>query len=272
MLSQIESQNAEIMSFNQQLEQKVEVRTSELESANRELESFSYSVSHDLRAPLRKINSFINIFIERFKVPIDAENRLLLDRIVANSNKMGKLIDDLLAFARIGKIELEKKPISMTQIVKNLSDDVGKQESGRNIQFSLHALPQITADPTAITQVWENLISNAVKYTANREVATIEIDSQVTRDEVVYFIKDNGSGFDMKHYEKLFTAFERLHSNSEFEGTGVGLAIVQRILDKHGGRIWAESEKDKGTTFFFSLPKNENPVISEADTLSTLQA
>ncbi len=256
MLAQIESQNAEITSFNQQLEHKVELRTSELASANRELESFSYSVSHDLRAPLRKINSFINMFMERFKAPLEPDNKLLLDRIVANSNKMGKLIDDLLAFARIGKLELERKSISMNGIVKGLTDEISRQEGGRRIRFRVKDLPQVTADHTAITQVWENLITNAVKYTANRDKAVIDIDASVNDGEIIYCIRDNGSGFDMRHYEKLFTAFERLHSNSEFEGTGVGLAIVQRILEKHGGRIWAESEKDKGATFFFSLPNS----------------
>lgn len=255
MLSQIETQRAEIVSFNQQLEQKVAVRTNELEQANRELESFSYSVSHDLRAPLRRISSFINMIKTRVNGKLDEESSALLDRVTANSDKMGRLIDDLLAFARIGRMQLEKKVVSMNRIVKDASDEISRQEAGHNIQFTIHPLPEVLADPAAITQVWENLISNAVKYSANKEVALIEIGSQSRAADIVYFVKDNGSGFDMEHYHKLFTAFERLHSNQEFEGTGVGLAIVQRIVEKHGGRIWAESKKGEGAAFYFSLPK-----------------
>jgi len=269
MLSQIESQNAEITSFNQQLEQKVEVRTTELEHANHELESFTYSVSHDLRAPLRKINSFINMFMDRFKGPLPDEDRILLDRIVANSNKMGKLIDDLLAFSRVSKLYLDKKVVSMNQIVKNLSDEFVRQDGRRNIQFIMHHLPDITADPAAITQVWENLISNALKYSSNRDQVRIELGAETLEHEIVYCIKDNGSGFDMRHYGKLFTAFERLHSSSEFEGTGVGLAIVQRIIEKHGGRIWAESEVDAGATFFFSLPRSASSAGRERASIFT---
>jgi light-regulated signal transduction histidine kinase (bacteriophytochrome) len=255
MLSQIQSQNEEITSFSQQLEDKVVLRTKELEHANRELESFSYSVSHDLRAPLRKINSFLNMFTERAKGTLDKDSQALLSRVEANANKMGRLIDDLLAFARLGKMQVRKQLIPMNRVVKDLSDEILKHEDGRKIDFRIRPLPEAYADPAAITHVWENLISNAVKYTTKREVAQIEIGAQHDGGEVVYFIHDNGSGFDMAHYHKLFTAFERLHGSNEFEGTGVGLAIVQRIIEKHGGRIWASSETGKGSSFYFSLPE-----------------
>jgi signal transduction histidine kinase len=257
MLGQIESQSAEIISFNQELERKVEMRTTELAQANHELESFSYSVSHDLRAPLRKINSFINMFVDKSNGQLSPEQKMLLDRVVVNSNKMGRLIDDLLAFARIGRLDLDKQLIPMNVLVRGICDEISRHDTGRKIEFKLHRLPDAFADTSAITQVWDNLISNAVKYSSNREIAMVEIDAETTDTDTIYRVRDNGTGFDMQHYNKLFTAFERLHSGREFEGTGVGLANVSRIIEKHGGKVWAESKVDEGATFYFSLPRNK---------------
>jgi signal transduction histidine kinase len=253
MLTQIEGQNLEITTFNQKLEQKVEERTNELEVANQELESFSYSVSHDLRAPLRRINMFVQLFTERFSDKLDEEGLKLLNSITKNSAKMSQLINDLLAFARVGKLEMAKSEISMNAIVRSICQDVTKAEEKRKLDFRITTLPGIFADSVTMTQVWENLISNAVKFTRNKPAAIIEIGAEVKDNEVIYHITDNGSGFDMSAYSKLFTAFQRLHSTSQFDGTGIGLAIVERIISKHGGKVWATGKEDEGATFYFSL-------------------
>jgi light-regulated signal transduction histidine kinase (bacteriophytochrome) len=272
MLMQIESQSADIISFNQELERKVESRTVELAQANKELESFSYSVSHDLRAPLRKINSFIDMFVDRSKDQLSTDQKMLLNKISANASKMGKLIDDLLAFARIGRMDIKKQLIPMNAMVKTISDEIARHEPGRKIEFKLQRLPDAFADSGAITQVWENLISNAVKYSARREQAIVEIGAETTAGDTTYYVRDNGTGFDMQHYDKLFTAFERLHSGSEYEGTGIGLANVYRIIEKHGGKVWAESKPDAGATFYFSLPgemQGQSTQHLQADTTAT---
>lgn len=249
-------QNEEkIRLFNQELEQRVQERTRELESVNKELESFSYSVSHDLRAPLRAIHGYMNIFADEYSTKFDAEAIRLTTIIMNNTQKMGRLIDDLLSFSQLGRKELIRTQTSMTQMVLSICDEQKRLENGRKIEFIVQELPDALVDAVTMRQVWVNLVSNAVKYTRNREKATIEIGSEEWEDEQMYFIKDNGAGFDMLYYDKLFGVFQRLHSQKEFEGTGVGLAIIQRIISRHGGKVWAEGKPDAGATFYFTLKK-----------------
>lgn len=226
-----------------------------LKAANKELESFSYSVSHDLRAPLRGINGYSQILYEDYGKLLDEEGLRIIKRIMANAQKMGQLIDDLLTFSRLGRKELAKTEVSMQDTASAVIDEIKKEQPERNIEFRIDGLPLIKADNTAIRQVWVNLISNAVKYSRRKEKAVIEIGSEERDEAVVYHIYDNGAGFDMRYANKLFGVFQRLHSEDEFEGTGVGLAIVQRIISKHGGNIWAESKVNEGAKFYFSLPK-----------------
>jgi signal transduction histidine kinase len=256
MLMQIQEQNQVLSEFNQKLEQKVMERTSELEAANKELGAFSYSVSHDLRAPLRAIHGYMNIFAEDYTQQLDDEAKKLIQNVLNNAKRMGQLIDDLLEFSRLGRKELIKNNVSMKAIVSSVWEELRKMEGNRNIEFILKELPEAKADNATIRHVWSNLISNALKYSGNKEKVIIEIGFEENEDVIIYYIKDNGVGFDMNYYNKLFGVFQRLHSQEEFEGTGVGLAIVQRIILKHGGLIWAESKLNEGATFYFSLKKN----------------
>jgi signal transduction histidine kinase len=253
MLIEIEEQNHSLSGFNQKLEQKVMERTIEIEAANKELESFSYSISHDLRAPLRSIHGYTNILAEEYAGKLDDEAKRLMGIILNNTKKMSQLIDDLLEFSRLGRKGLRKANVSMMSIVESVWQELNVMED-RKIEFILRPLPDACADSSTIRQVWVNLISNALKYTRNNERTVIEISSEKKDGAIIYFIKDNGTGFDMEYYDKLFGVFQRLHSQKEFEGTGVGLAIVQRIIIKHGGRIWAEAEVGKGASFYFKLP------------------
>ncbi len=245
----------EIKSFNMRLEQKVAERTQELEAANKELEAFSYSVSHDLRAPLRSVHGYMNIFSEEYSNKLDDEGRRLINVIIRNGQIMGQLIDDLLAFSHLGRRELICSIVSMKPLVETIIEDQKRMDPRREVDIRVADLPDAFADPTTIRQVWSNLISNAFKYTARKEKAIIEIGYEDKGDEVVYFIRDNGAGFNMDYYSKLFGVFQRLHSARDFEGTGVGLAIVQRIILKHGGTVWAEGKQNEGATFYFSLRK-----------------
>src|SRR5258706_2386015 len=256
MLIQIQEQNSEITSFNQNLEQKVIERTREIEIANKELEAFSYSVSHDLRAPLRSIHGYMNIFHEEYSDKFDDEARRLINIIVKNAKKMGQLIDDLLAFSRLGRKELAKQTISMKDMVRHVWEEQEQLAGDRHIELILKEIPETYVDTATIRQLWVNLVSNAMKYTRHKEKAIVEIGSEEKEDKLTYYIKDNGAGFDMRYYDKLFGVFQRLHTDKEFEGTGVGLAIVQRIIAKHGGVIWAEARPNEGATFFFSLSKS----------------
>jgi signal transduction histidine kinase len=255
MLTEIQQQNIAITSFNQKLEQVVLERTREMEMANKELESFSYSVSHDLRAPLRSIHGYINIFSEEYAGQFDDEAKRLVSIILRNSQKMGQLIDDLLAFSQLGRKELLKAQVSMTDIVTGIWDEQIRMEPNRSIELVLLELQDALADNVTIKQVWTNLISNAIKYTRHTTKAIIEIGAEDRATEIMYYVRDNGAGFDMQYYDKLFGVFQRLHSQNEFDGTGVGLAIVQRILAKHGGRVWAEAKPNEGATFYFTLTK-----------------
>lgn len=255
MLARIEEQTHEITTFNQRLEERVIERTRELMAANKELEAFSYSVSHDLRAPLRSINGYMHIFSEEYMHQLDDEGKRLVNIILSNARRMGQLIDDLLAFSQLGRKDLRKSKISMKNLVNEVWTEQSELEKERTINFTLKNIPPAIADTVTMKQVWANLISNAIKYTAHKEVANIEVGSFLEDGQVVYYIRDNGAGFEMKYYDKLFGVFQRLHSEDEFSGTGVGLAIVERVITKHGGVVWGESKVNEGATFFFSLSK-----------------
>jgi PAS domain S-box-containing protein len=245
----------EILKLNAELEERVLKRTRELQTVNKELESFSYSVSHDLRAPLRSIHGYVNILLEQYGPQLDDEAKRLIGIVMKNSQRMGQLIDDLLAFSKLGRAELTRSMISMQHIAADVMEECLRGEEHRKVDVQIATLPNALADSTTIKQVWVNLISNALKYSRQQEHAKIEIGFSENEKEITYFIKDNGAGFDMKYYEKLFGVFQRLHSTKDFEGTGVGLAIVQRIIARHGGRIWADGKVKEGATFYFTLNK-----------------
>jgi signal transduction histidine kinase len=253
MLSEIEQKNNEIQTFNHTLEQNIIKRTEELESANKELESFSYSVSHDLRAPLRSINGYSRILLEDYSEKLDDEGRRLLEVITRNGLRMGQLIDDLLSFSRIGKQNLVKVNLNMESIARHVVEELNSQRDQKS-EVVINPILSAEGDSSMIKQVFTNLVSNAFKYSNKKEKARIELGSWSEKDANVYYVKDNGAGFSMDYYDKLFGVFQRLHSASEFEGTGVGLALVNRIITKHGGKVWAEGKVNEGATFYFSLP------------------
>ena len=248
-----------IRNVNIELEQRVVERTGQLEEANKELEAFSYSVSHDLRAPLRAMNGFAGMLIKDLGNQVPVESARHLERIRVNALKMGELIDDLLSFSRLSRQSLKHQEVDMTRLVQNVLDDLAPEREGREIEIKTGTLPGCRGDPALLKQVWVNLLSNATKYTRGRERAVVETGCETANGETVYFVRDNGAGFDMRYVDKLFGVFQRLHRAEDFEGTGVGLAIVQRVVHRHGGRVWAEAEKDKGAVFRFTLEKgNKN--------------
>ena len=230
-----------------------EKRAAELIIANKELESFSYSVSHDLRAPLRAVNGYARMLEEDYEALFDDEGKRLLGEIQKNASKMGTLIDDLLAFSRLGRKEVKKSDINMEALVKNVLAEI-RQASPFKADVKSGGLLPVKADYALMVQVITNLLSNAIKYSSAKENALVEISSRAENGNVIYAVKDNGVGFDMQYEHKLFGVFQRLHSAEEFPGTGVGLAIVQRIIHKHGGKIWAEAKLKEGAVFSFSLP------------------
>lgn len=223
--------------------------------ASKELESFSYTVSHDLRAPVRAINGNLNILLEEYRDRLDQAGINMMNQAVSNSLYLGYMIDTLLDFFRIGKSTLVKSATSMKLLVEEIWNDIQKKEGKHILAFEIEALPDVLADRALMTQVWKHLISNAVKFTQKSESACIEIGFQETDDLIDFYIKDNGVGFDMKYYHKIFGIFEKLHLKEEFEGVGIGLALTRRIISKHGGKVWATSEVNKGATVYFSLPK-----------------
>jgi PAS domain S-box-containing protein len=246
-----------VRDLNAELEARVQRRTAQLEAANKELEAFSYSVSHDLRAPLRKLDGFSDILRQRYGDRLDAEGLRLIEVIRANSERMGQLIDDLLSFSRLGRKEFLSAPVDMTALAQSVVDEALRQEPERAAEVRMLPLAAARGDGAMLRQVFFNLVSNALKFTRKRVQPEVEIGSRPSPDglETVYFIRDNGAGFDMKYASKLFGVFSRLHTASEFEGTGIGLALVARIVKRHGGRVWAEAAVDAGATFYFTLPR-----------------
>jgi two-component system sensor histidine kinase/response regulator len=248
----------QIKKLNEDLERRVAERTAQLAAANDELEAFSYSVSHDLRAPLRHINGFAGALIEEHGAQLHPEAQRQLNRIQERTKKMTRMIDDLLNLARLDRHSMALQMTSLNSLVENVLHHLESETTGRKIEWRVGSLPSVNCDPGLIQQVFANLLSNAVKYTGRCESAVIEINQATIEGQLVLFVRDNGAGFNPKYSDKLFGTFQRLHSDAEFEGTGVGLATVQRIVRKHGGRIWAEAEVNQGATFYFSLGETTN--------------
>jgi len=239
--------------LNAELERRVAERTAQLEAVNKELEAFSYSVSHDLRAPLRAVDGYTRMLREDYGTRLDDEGRRICSVISDSARDMGRLIDDLLAFSRAGRAAMQRSAIDMAALARSAYFELTRPEDRERIAFAIAPLPAAVGDPSLIRQVWRNLLSNAVKFSSEKDRAVITVSSEQQDDEIVYTVRDNGAGFDMRYAGKLFGVFQRLHSTREFEGTGVGLAIVQRIVVRHGGRVWAQGEPGKGAVFSFTL-------------------
>jgi len=245
--------NREVMLLTLELERRVELRTAQLEEINRDLEAFSYSVSHDLRAPLRHILAFADLLKQQSGEQLDEDGRHLLGRISRSAQQMSELIEGLLRFSRTNRSELQKVPVDLNRLVEEVVREL-EIDNQNAIALKVAELPKVSADPLLLRQVLFNVIGNAVKYTRPRVEPRIEI-GQISKDrETVIFVRDNGVGFDMKYIDRLFGVFQRLHRESEFEGTGIGLATARKIISRHGGRIWAEAQVDRGATFYIALP------------------
>jgi light-regulated signal transduction histidine kinase (bacteriophytochrome) len=250
----LERAREELRTLNAELEQRVAARTAELEAANKELESFSYSVSHDLRAPLRAVGGFAELLRDDHAEQLDQEGRRKLEVIRGEAARMGTLIDDLLAFSRLGRKSLQPGELDMAELAQNVFSRL-RPDAGERLEFRLGRLPHAWGDRALLEQVWVNLLSNAIKFSSKKEAPIVEVGAITEEREHVFYVRDNGAGFDPRYASKLFGVFQRLHDGSEFPGTGVGLALVQRIVLRHGGRIWADSKPGEGATFHFTLPR-----------------
>jgi len=253
-----------LLELNVELEKRVEQRTAELVATNQELESFTYSVSHDLRAPLRHVDGYAQILREEFGPQLPEEAQRLIRKIRQGSENMGHLVDDLLNLSHISKTELSRQETQLQPLVEEVVNDLKQESPDRKIEWQIEELPPIECDPGLVRQIFANLLSNAVKYTRPREAARIEVGQARSNGETAIYVRDNGVGFNMKYVAKLFGVFQRLHRSEEFEGTGVGLATVARIVRKHGGRVWAEGELGRGAKFFFTLQEPVNGAAAAA--------
>lgn len=246
MLEDVEAERAE-----------TEQAKARLETVNNELEAFTYSVSHDLRAPLRAISGFAEAVVEDYGPRLDDEGKRYLALIQSNAHQMGRLIDDLLNFSRLGRLQMSVAQVDLGALARTVFDELSALEPERRIAFEIGRVPLAQGDPALVRQVLVNLLSNAIKFTRTRVEASVEFGYMPDCDGGAYYVRDNGVGFDMRYVDKLFGVFQRLHPAAEFEGTGVGLALVQRILSRHGGRAWAEGAVDRGAVFYFALPRRE---------------
>ena len=253
----------QILRLNSELEQRVRERTEELTEANKELESFTYSVAHDLRAPLRHIDAFSKLLHEDFEAVLPIEAKHFLKNIRDSTRKMSLLVDDLLNLARVGRQELRRQPTPLSRLVEEVLADLSQETAGRKLEWHIEPLPAVDCDPGLMKVVFVNLLSNAVKYTRPRPVAVIEVGCRKANGDTVLFVRDNGVGFNMKYADKLFGVFQRFHRAEDFEGTGVGLATVERIVRKHGGQIWAEAVVNEGATFYFTVAGLEEAANTE---------
>jgi light-regulated signal transduction histidine kinase (bacteriophytochrome) len=251
----VQAKTDEIQRLNGELEQRVRERTAKLEMMVKELEAFTYSISDDMRGPLRAIDGFSRVLMEEYPDRMDAEGKRLLNIIRNNAANMGQLIDGLLAFSHLGRQPIDKTEINMEELAHSVFDEIQSSEKRRGIVIEIQELPRASADRAMARQVFHCLLSNAFKFTRPVTNASIEVGHQEGGNQNTYYVRDNGVGFDMQYSDKLFGVFQHLHSIDEFEGTGVGLALVQRIVLRHGGRVWAEGQVGGGATFYFTLPK-----------------